>query len=718
MRVPVINSQPLQTAALPRVRVNAPVDTTIVEAGQTAQQIGHGLDVFAQREHDEAFRAQTLEADTSLSRFSNAALYDPQNGALNKQGKNAFDLPNQTLPAFDDEAKRIEEGIPQQRAKAAFRAAAIEKRDQLTNMLNKHESNQREAFNDQTAQDAVSQGVSDMGLYAQDQDAMRDAETKVLTLMRIQGARKGWDTQTTLAKTREAIESGYGLATSALIDAGNFDKAKEFLPYVPDKQRPGFEKSIASAEKETTVNGILGEYEKSTAAGEQALAGITDRDIRQAVNTGLSGIRQEKQRQYAPELVSLARDIASGKVSSNTEDRVFSLYDRGALSVDEMESKIGQITNAREKSIVDNAAETYARDAFAQRMPLDPTDKDAKKGIDKLFTSQNIQPGSMDSAQFGAEIAKRTNVVPESMVSWGRGALLSENPDLAAKAADALTLVQEQAPMAYDFGVDEKTKALALNMSQQTRAGIAPADAFKNIQKLAQQTPEQQERLRELYKSSFSKPGKIAESNTAELQSMLSSDDRYDPTVFGSAPQAPVAMQAEFNQSVERNFMLSGGNIESARKLAFNSVRAKWGYSKINGAPELMPYAPDEKYGITRELINNDLPSFIKKDPFMGTEKTIKPADVKLIATPQTARTQGRKWAVGYENEYGDVEILADDKGQATYALPIDSQSLKRAMDTQALTLKAQAKADRIDIERQLKERIDATGRPGIAGMR
>lgn len=712
MRVPSIREPQLQERAGPRVRISAPIDTTLAQAGHTTQQLGRAAEAMADKEFVEAVRTQTLEADTSLSRAANAMLFDPQNGALMKRGKNAFDLPNQVLPQYDETVKQQIEAIPSQAAKRVFQQSAQQKRDQIINSLNQHEGRERNAFNDQTAESAIAQGVEDMGLYVNDPEAMKAAEGKVSSVLRLQGERKGWDTQTTLANTREAISSGYGLATSNLIQAGDYQKAKELLPYVSDKQRPSFEKAIAGAEKEATVSGILARYEKSTSAGEQALAGITDRDIRQAVNSGLGGIRQEKQRQYANELASLSGDIASGRVTKETEAKVFALYERGVLSVDELESKIAGVSKAREKSIKDGSAQVFARDAYTRSMPLDPNDKDAKKGIDQLYLASGVTPGSIESAQLASDIAAKTNVIPESVVSWARAGVLSDNPAMAIKAADSLAMIQEQAPTAYGFYADSKTKALAEVLNEQTRAGVPAEIAFKNARRLAEQTPAEQEQLKKLYNDNFKVASKSGKANTEALQDLLDSDDTYDRQIFGGAPKPNPLLASEFDRGTERYFRLTG-DIESARKLAFKDVRAKWGYSTVNGTPELMPYAPEQMYGITRELIDKDIPVFQKKDVFTGETKSIEAKDVKLIPTADTARTNGLEWALGYVSEYGDIEVL--DLGGHNYRLPVDHDSIRNASKAIAAEQINEAKMLRDQAQKDLQRRREASimGMPG-----
>jgi hypothetical protein len=699
MRVPRLTETQIQPTTGPRVRVDAPIDTGVAQTSQVLQQVGQGIDAIAEREFKQAVTTQTLEADTAMAQVQNASLAEAQT----RQGKNAFGLAGQYLPTLDQQAKKISEGIPTQAARKIFEQSWGQRRAQVSGQLERHEFEQRQRYDDDTAKAAVAQGVSDMSLYANDPQAMTEAERRTVSIINAQRDRNGWSDETAQNEARKAVTSGYGNAVASLIEQGNYKRAKDLLPFVPDDKRATFEKSIAGAEKDTQVQAILGEFSKSTSAGESALKGQSI-DVRRSVNEGLSFVRSEKKRQYAKELAGLAENIALGKVDDHTDDQVMSLYERGALSVDELESTVGRVANAREKGIKEGAKELFARDAYTRGLPLNPTDDDVKKGVDKMYLSAALQPGSAESANFAADIAKKTNVVPSSLVDWARAGVLSENPQMATQAANAMSLIQEQAPRAYSFGVDEKTKNLVETLSAQTRSGVPPDVAFKNAQRLAQQTPEEQERLKKLYATNFKNVSKSGEANADALQKLLNSQDRYDPTWLGSAPVANPQLAAEFDNGVERYFRLSG-DIDQARNMAFKDVQAKWQRTEVNGKPELMAYAPDAMYGIGRDLIDADLRHVIAENKL-----ELDPSRVKLIPTPSTDRTHGMRWALGYEGEYGDVEPLTLPGGQE-YQLPTKEGEIRSARETIAAQALTEARARQEQLRKQLDVRSRASAR-------
>lgn len=150
-RVPTYDRRTVapQPLASPRVTESVSPSAFGADIGRGLQQVGNVVFDIQQREREKADRAAVVEADNQLDTFEQSALFDPDEGAFTKSGKDAFDLPNQVLPQYDEEATRIEGTLGSDTAKAAFRARSLSRRQAINQRLNQHELNEREKFYDQ-----------------------------------------------------------------------------------------------------------------------------------------------------------------------------------------------------------------------------------------------------------------------------------------------------------------------------------------------------------------------------------------------------------------------------------------------------------------------------------------------------------------------------------------------------------------------------------------
>jgi hypothetical protein len=275
---------------------------------------------------------------------------------------------------------------------------------------------------------------------------------------------------------------------------------------------------------------------------------------------------------------------------------------------------------------------------------------------------------------------QRTNVFPTDAMSWARTVIATGDIDGSVMAANFLARAEKINATGITYADDDQLKAYVGQVNAGISAG-APADAavqdaFRNTY---QTTDAERKAYTAMYSDKLKGPQKAFSANSGDLQNRLDSDDRYDQSIFGGAPTPSAGLQADFNSGVERYFPLSGGNLEAARNLAWRDVQRKWGYSTINGKPELLPYAPEVMYPqIPAALIQEDKAA-------VATGLGIDPANMRIIMSPDTAATGGLEWNIGKVNEFGTVDVvLGPDKRPYRYAIPTDTKKITEARDAQA----------------------------------
>lgn len=693
---------------IPTARRRESVETGLGSVAAGAEALS---DVMHKERMQAAHDAEMVErtaADTALSQWENAALYDPENGALNRRGENAFDLPGQVLPALDEEAKRIRATLRSPRSQMAFDSAYGARRAAVEQGLNRHESRERSAFYDSTDTEAIAQAAQDAALHGDDASA-DEAERKQRAIIQRQAKRNGWSLEQIAAAERAATTDLHTGVIAARLQRKDYAGAKAYFDRVSDAlsvdARLKVQGVMQDAAGQATADTILASYAQNTFRGDKALQALVadtslsteeKNDIRRRVASGLELHRSEVRRQLVSQIAGLEQDLASGSTAPNLERRALSLYEKGALTPDGYAAYLSAAANNRERMAKANADILLAQQAYANSTPLYPKDEHAKKGMDALFQAATAgqQPGTNGYVATAIEMARRTNIVPQSFVDWA-GALVTQAPteggvsaEQVSNAVSALGAMRDSAPQATRYIEDAKLWSFVDQVDSAVRAGAPQQAAIEAARKLTfDMTDQQIKTLEEAYRRQD-----YADNNASELESLLDSDDRYDRSIgFGGAPSAPFGMQADFEEATSRYFRFTGGNIDRARELAYRDIGRKWGYSRVNGNAELMPWAPEALYPQLKvEDIRKDLEESYATvasqvralDPNTGEVKpaSVKPADLVLIPGQVTARTDGIMWDVGFVNEYGDLDVLRDENNQPVrYQLRASPEELKAA---------------------------------------
>jgi hypothetical protein len=111
--------------------------------GNTMLKAGKDL---MQRQQQESDAAAVLDARRQLDDWERATLYDPQNGAVAKLGRDSFDLPTTIPKSFDEFAGKLGEGLTSQRQRVVFGEIVASRRDQALTFVDRHTFQQRQAF--------------------------------------------------------------------------------------------------------------------------------------------------------------------------------------------------------------------------------------------------------------------------------------------------------------------------------------------------------------------------------------------------------------------------------------------------------------------------------------------------------------------------------------------------------------------------------------------
>lgn len=441
---------------------------------------------------------------------------------------------------------------------------------------------------------------------------------------------------------------------------------------------------------------LLGAYEQDASRGINALeslksSGLTDSaqlEVRSRLRAAVGLMHAERRQQYGEDVTALERSISVGRPSATAEQDANSLYRRGAYSAEQYTNVLQQIDTARQKGAKDEVSVASFQEALLSGKRLDPKDEKIVDAADKWFAAatvaSGIEQGSDQWVNSAAEIAKATNILPPSAMSWGRAALLSNEPALAVPAANAMRRWADAAPTAYAYFDDSNIKAQAEGIDALVRVGVKPEKAVE----IARANTEIPKARKDALQATYTKE-KHAASNVDSLQERMDSDDLFDVSYGpGGAPPPSLEMRDEYGALVRTYYDKTNGDIAQARELAWKDMRGVYGYSTVNGAPEILKYAPEKVFpGIDVSVIRKDLEQ-------SATAAGIK-TPVGITPAPWTGDTKGLKWMLKTVDADGNIEILRDAKNDPiTYMIPTDTSAYVKTQEDAKAKAVAEARTD------------------------
>lgn len=155
-RVPVYQQQ-VQRAPIRGGQINAQMspDGAGAAMGGALSQAGGQIAQIAQQERQKADQLAVLEADNQLAEFETNRLYDPENGALNRRGRDAFGLPDEVMEEYEKTASQIEGNLSSDRQRQAFQRAKQQRANSINLTIQRHVSRQMQEHDDQTTNSSL-----------------------------------------------------------------------------------------------------------------------------------------------------------------------------------------------------------------------------------------------------------------------------------------------------------------------------------------------------------------------------------------------------------------------------------------------------------------------------------------------------------------------------------------------------------------------------------
>lgn len=177
--------------ALPQVRVNPQMaDNSGLQQGLA--DVGNVAVDLAVKQREEADTTAVVGADTGLSKWTNDTLFNQQTGVYSRKGKNALDVTNTTLDAYDKQVQATLESLGNDTQRKRFQAIAAQRRESLNSKLNQYEYGQIQQYQNDTDEAALSTAVDTATLNFADPNEIGRQRQKAMAIVQSQAERNGW----------------------------------------------------------------------------------------------------------------------------------------------------------------------------------------------------------------------------------------------------------------------------------------------------------------------------------------------------------------------------------------------------------------------------------------------------------------------------------------------------------------------------------------------
>ncbi|MES2871453.1 MAG: transglycosylase SLT domain-containing protein [Pseudomonadota bacterium] len=194
--LPGVQNRPLPA---PQIQSVGP-DTSGLKLQQTALGVVGDL---ANKEMERADTAAMLDAESKLSQAKLDLMFNKESGVYAKTGKDALDITNSTLPAFDKQAEMIGQGLTNPRQKEQFARIVNNNRQSLNGELNRYEFTQRNAYYDTVDKTNIATSLDGAVKYANDPAQVAYYQNKGSFIIGESGIRKGLPPETIAAQQQE-----------------------------------------------------------------------------------------------------------------------------------------------------------------------------------------------------------------------------------------------------------------------------------------------------------------------------------------------------------------------------------------------------------------------------------------------------------------------------------------------------------------------------------
>lgn len=217
---------------------NARFDSQLPKLPQVSGDIGSGVaksasglvsaaSDFFEAEKKKADEVKSVEVRNRLAAAKNRLLYDPEKGALNKRGKDAFGLHETVSDELKKEFDDIETTLSNESQRAEFYKYKQAAQADIDNDLNRHTAVETRRYDEQQTTGAMEGPATDASIQYLDRDRTQKAVDEITEIRTKYGQRNGEAPEYTAAEVRKATSKVHVAVMSQMLVNDMAPKAEE-----------------------------------------------------------------------------------------------------------------------------------------------------------------------------------------------------------------------------------------------------------------------------------------------------------------------------------------------------------------------------------------------------------------------------------------------------------------------------------------------------------
>lgn len=258
--VPKYQSQ-VQERGLPSARLTQAADVEAFGGGQSFERVSNEIQKYIIQEKEKADDVATTDAYTQALEAKNRLMYDTENGAMTRRGKNAFGAVEEYSEAYTKELDRIEKGLSNDSQRAVFKKIRQQQGQQLNSSLQRHVFSESQKYDEETTISALDASRDDAIKNYQDSGRIAESIRIQSSAIDAYGARNGLSSEAISKKKLESISATHSGVIERMLNNGQDQLAKAYYDEVK-KSLTGSDAS--TVEKTLQVGSLRGESQRKT----------------------------------------------------------------------------------------------------------------------------------------------------------------------------------------------------------------------------------------------------------------------------------------------------------------------------------------------------------------------------------------------------------------------------------------------------------------------